>query len=90
MGDQGFGISPDMIKFVAGEIRSVVELGVQVGIIVGGGNIFRGIAASSLWHGPHLGRPHGHAGDGHQQSGPAGCTGKAGCSNPGADSHIDA
>jgi uridylate kinase len=47
MGDQGFGISPDMIKFVAGEIRSVVELGVQVGIIVGGGNIFRGIAASS-------------------------------------------
>jgi uridylate kinase len=47
MGDQGFGISPDMIKYVAGEIRSVVELGVQVGIIVGGGNIFRGIAASS-------------------------------------------
>jgi len=47
MGDQGFGISPDMIQFVAGEIHSVVELGVQVGIIVGGGNIFRGIAASS-------------------------------------------
>ena len=48
MGDQGFGISPDMIKYVAGEIRSVVELGVQIGIIVGGGNIFRGIAASSF------------------------------------------
>jgi len=48
MGDQGFGISPDMIKYVAGEIRSIVELGVQVGIIVGGGNIFRGIAASSF------------------------------------------
>jgi uridylate kinase len=48
MGDQGFGISPDMIKFVAGEIRSIVEIGVQVGIIVGGGNIFRGIAASSF------------------------------------------
>ena len=47
MGDQKFGISPDMIKYVAGEIRSTVELGVQVGIIVGGGNIFRGIAASS-------------------------------------------
>ena len=47
MGEQSFGISPDMIKFVAGEIRSVVELGVQIGIIVGGGNIFRGIAASS-------------------------------------------
>jgi uridylate kinase len=47
MGDQTFGISPDMIKYVAGEIRSIVELGVQIGIVVGGGNIFRGIAASS-------------------------------------------
>ena len=47
MGEQSFGISPEMIKFVAGEIRSVVALGVQIGIIVGGGNIFRGIAASS-------------------------------------------
>jgi uridylate kinase len=47
MGDQNFGISSDMIKYVAAEIRSLVDLGVQVGIIVGGGNIFRGIAASS-------------------------------------------
>ena len=47
MGDQSFGISPAMIKYVAAEIRSIVELGVQVGIIVGGGNIFRGIALSS-------------------------------------------
>lgn len=47
MGDQGFGISPDVIKFVADEIRSVYDLGVQVAIVVGGGNIFRGIAASS-------------------------------------------
>jgi uridylate kinase len=47
MGDQGFGISPDMIKFVADEIRSIYDLGVQVAIVVGGGNIFRGIAASS-------------------------------------------
>ena len=47
MGDQGFGISPDMIKYVAEEIRSVFDLGVQIAIVVGGGNIFRGIAASS-------------------------------------------
>ncbi len=47
MGDQGFGISPQMIQYVAGEVREVVKLGVQVGLIVGGGNIFRGIAASS-------------------------------------------
>jgi len=48
MGDQGFGISPDVIKYVADEIRSVVDLGVQMAIVVGGGNIFRGIAASSF------------------------------------------
>ena len=47
MGSQEFGIGPDMIRYVAEEIRSVVELGVQAAIVVGGGNIFRGIAASS-------------------------------------------
>lgn len=47
MGDQGFGISPDVIKYVADEIRSVFDLGVEIAIVVGGGNIFRGIAASS-------------------------------------------
>lgn len=47
MGDQSFGISPDMIKYVAEEVQSVHDLGVQIAIVVGGGNIFRGIAASS-------------------------------------------
>jgi uridylate kinase len=47
MGDQEFGISPDMLRYVADEIRSIVELGVQPALVVGGGNIFRGIAASS-------------------------------------------
>ena len=36
-----------MIKYVAEEVRSTVELGIQIAIVVGGGNIFRGIAASS-------------------------------------------
>lgn len=48
MGDQGFGISPDMIKYVAEEVQSIYDLGVQIAIVVGGGNIFRGIAASSF------------------------------------------
>ncbi len=48
MGDQGFGISPDMIKYVAEEVRSVFDLGIELSIVVGGGNIFRGIAASSF------------------------------------------
>jgi uridylate kinase len=47
MGEQEFGIDPVMIKYVAGEIQSVFDLGVQIAIVVGGGNIFRGIAASS-------------------------------------------
>lgn len=47
MGDQGFGISLEVIKFVADEVRSIHALGVQVAIVVGGGNIFRGLAASS-------------------------------------------
>lgn len=47
MGDQSFGISPDMIKYVAEEIRSVFDLGVQIAIVVGGGNIFRGVSAAS-------------------------------------------
>jgi uridylate kinase len=47
MGDQKFSIDPDMLQYVSGEIKSIVDLGVQTGIVVGGGNIFRGIAASS-------------------------------------------
>lgn len=47
MGDQEFGISPDVLKYVADEVHSIVELGVQTSIVVGGGNIFRGVAASS-------------------------------------------
>ncbi|MGD2096162.1 MAG: UMP kinase [Desulfobacterales bacterium] len=47
MGDEDFGISPDMLKYVARELKSVANLGVQIGIIVGGGNIFRGVAATS-------------------------------------------
>ncbi|MFC1857323.1 UMP kinase [Thermodesulfobacteriota bacterium] len=46
MGDQGFGIDPDMMQHVAEEIQSIYELSVQTGIVVGGGNFFRGISAS--------------------------------------------
>ncbi|THB73749.1 MAG: UMP kinase [Desulfobacteraceae bacterium] len=47
MGNQGFGIMPEMIAYVAQEIKKVHELGVEVTIVVGGGNIFRGVAGSS-------------------------------------------
>lgn len=48
MGDQSFGISPSMIKYVSEEVRSVFDLGVQIAIVVGGGNIFRGVSAASF------------------------------------------
>jgi uridylate kinase len=47
MGGQSFGINPEVLKYVADEIQSAVELGVEIALVVGGGNIFRGIAASS-------------------------------------------
>jgi len=46
-GDERFGISPVVLSFLADEIRAVHDLGVQVAVVVGGGNIFRGVAASA-------------------------------------------
>lgn len=48
MGDQSFGIDPDMLKFVAEEIKATHQLGVEIAIVVGGGNIFRGVKATSF------------------------------------------
>jgi uridylate kinase len=46
-GDQGYGIDPQTITAIAREIREVVDRGVQLALVIGGGNIFRGLAASS-------------------------------------------
>ncbi len=46
-GDQGFGIQPDVIRRYAREIHEVSALGVEVAIVIGGGNIFRGLAGAS-------------------------------------------
>jgi uridylate kinase len=45
-GDQGLGISPESVHNVALQIREVRELGVEVVVVIGGGNIFRGLAGS--------------------------------------------
>jgi len=47
-GKQGYGIDPDVIRGIACEVRDVVDLGIQVALVIGGGNIFRGVAASSM------------------------------------------
>ena len=47
MGDQGFGIDPDTVKRVAQDIKDVVDLGVEVCVVVGAGNIFRGVSGAA-------------------------------------------
>jgi uridylate kinase len=47
MGDLGYGIDPEVVQGIAGEVSEVVGDGVQMAIVVGGGNIFRGIKASA-------------------------------------------
>ncbi len=46
-GEQGYGIEPAVLDNLADEIGAVIALGVEVAIVIGGGNIFRGIAASA-------------------------------------------
>ncbi|MEF3254209.1 MAG: UMP kinase, partial [Deferribacterales bacterium] len=47
MGEQNYGIDGDVLKFIANEIKEALELGVTMGIVVGGGNIFRGVSESA-------------------------------------------
>jgi uridylate kinase len=46
-GDKGFGIDVDVVAQAAQDIKEVASLGAQLGIVIGGGNIFRGVAASA-------------------------------------------
>jgi len=46
-GNQGYGIDPEVIAGIAGEIKDVVALGVEIALVIGGGNIFRGLSAAS-------------------------------------------
>jgi uridylate kinase len=51
MGDRQFGIDPVVLKTFAAEIAEVHNLGIEIGIVIGGGNIFRGVQAAA--HGIH-------------------------------------
>src|SRR5687767_15278949 len=42
MGDGDYGIDPAILKRIAGEIQEISEMGVQIAVVIGGGNIFRG------------------------------------------------
>ena len=47
MGDSQFGISTDVLDFITAEIKQVLELGSELGLVIGAGNIFRGVAGAS-------------------------------------------
>ncbi|MCX8163922.1 MAG: UMP kinase [Aquificaceae bacterium] len=42
-GDQDFGIDPKFLQYICGEIKSLVDVGIQTAVVIGGGNIFRGV-----------------------------------------------
>lgn len=47
LGNRQYGVDPDFCAFIAAQVAEVHKLGVQVGVVVGGGNIFRGLAAAA-------------------------------------------
>ncbi|GHF55995.1 UMP kinase [Seohaeicola zhoushanensis] len=47
MGDQGFGLHPPTVHRIAAEVKSVHDMGVEICMVIGGGNIFRGLAGSA-------------------------------------------
>jgi uridylate kinase len=47
MGKRAYGVDPDVCSFIAGQVGEIHGLGVQIALVVGGGNIFRGLAASA-------------------------------------------
>ncbi|MDI1471157.1 MAG: UMP kinase [Thermodesulfovibrio sp.] len=46
MGDRGYGIDPDTVSYMANEVKKAYELGTQIAVVIGGGNIFRGVEAA--------------------------------------------
>ena len=47
MGDDAYGINPQMLGSIVQEIKTVTDLGVELGVVIGGGNIFRGVAGTA-------------------------------------------
>jgi hypothetical protein len=60
MGDKSFGFDTDVLGLYAQDIQSIIELGVQVAIVIGGGNIYRGMNEAETGieraHGDYLGK----------------------------------
>jgi hypothetical protein len=63
MGDQGFGLHPPTVERIAKEVKTVHDMGVEICMVIGGGNIFRGLSGSAQGNGAYDSRLHGHVGD---------------------------
>ncbi len=51
MGDDAYGINRDVVAGIVRDVAEVTQLGVEVGVVIGGGNIFRGMAGQAVRHG---------------------------------------
>lgn len=72
-GDSGFGIDVKILEYIAGEIKTLVDNGIEVGIVIGGGNIIRGVSAAQGGYYPsHEWGLYGNARDHYQRGGYAG------------------
>ncbi len=76
-GEQGNGINPTVIQSIAKQVKEIAELDVEVAVVVGGGNLWRGKTGSDLGIGPCDGRLYGHACYCHELTCPAGQPGNA-------------
>ena len=70
MGDDSYGINRAVIERIVAEIKEVTEMGVEVAMVIGGGNIFRGVAPAAAGMDRANCRLHGHAGHGDELAWP--------------------
>ena len=86
----GFGIDAEVVQRIAEDVtKARADLGVEIAIVVGGGNIFRGMTGATPGHGPRPRRLHGHARHRHQRAGAAGRARVDGAAHPRADRDHD-
>ena len=71
MGKQGFGVDPEVASRIAAEVTEVRQMGVQVAMVVGGGNFIRGVAASAMGIDRVVADNMGMLATDHQRPGPA-------------------
>ena len=81
MGGQSYGIDPEMVATVASQVRVVVNSGVEACLVIGGGNIFRGVSGAAAGWTRHR-RLHGHACHRDERAGDAERAGKSRCADP--------